>query len=993
MAVSLILKNSSVEDRHPTANQLTNGEISLNYNEAGAFLSCRDTNGDIQHIGGVKIDDATPGSPSKQALWFQPSTSKLFIYDGTGWLVVASGGGSGPGSDTVDQILAGNGINSDPPTGLGVITLDADLNFSRGLEFVAGQIAIAVGVGLEFDVNGRLANAVGAVQYRGTLDLTSSDPTPTNPAQGDTWVNTADGTSNAVWNPDIPTGTTVEVGDLVIYNGTIWTFVARGLSPAERTDLGLGVVDAVSVEVTSSTGSNVQLPAATGTTAGVLTAADKLIIDESGSMWERNGSILQPVDDTYDVEIGGGDITLANSGDASFAGNVGIGTFAPDAPLTVKRGTIKVTDENNTTTGDLGSYGCIWSNSAALANAGYQYEIYTGANDNRTLSMVVNPDGNVGIGTTNPQAQLDIAQGTARVQAFRTSAAAHTYIAGSASTFFHAGADFSNNVYSVSKGSNPNDTDLLVVDANGNVLIGGTLPSAPNISLNAVGSARFADKVISGADSSGAAVAGSVLEPSGKLTVSRAGGGSEVFRGKESSSNNPTSQIFADGSAEFASDATINSVTVGLGAGSVVTNTAVGNTALSANSTGDNNTAVGQAALYSNSTGIQNTSVGYQSLRNTTEGDYNTAVGRGALHDNITGATNTALGRNALYANTDGGSNTAVGEQALSKSTGDFNTAVGQLSLQNNITGNRNTVLGYISGYYIEGSNNTILGAYQGTAADATLSDTVIISAGLTERMRIDSSGNVGVGTSDPGAKLDVQGDIRSRATNPYFYLNNNNTQWGIRNNANELTFEYQAIERLRIDTTGNVGIGITDPQRKLDVNGTGMFRYGFDSGINTAIYTVDGAGNYQSVLAGFKLAFHTGSTNARVERVRVTEDGDVLIGGTLPSAPNISLNADGSATFQGTVQTTERTITAGAFDLATGNYWTCGAITVPVPTNATGGTSGLVRITAGPVTWDPVFKFPGGSAPTIASFPAIIPFYVESASVFLMGNITEGIS
>jgi hypothetical protein len=113
MSVQLILKNSSVEDRHPTAGQLANGEISLNYNKAGAFLSCRDTNGDIQHIGGVKIDDATPDSPSKQALWFQPSTSKLFIYDGAGWLVVASGGGGGggaPGSGKVDQILAGNGI-------------------------------------------------------------------------------------------------------------------------------------------------------------------------------------------------------------------------------------------------------------------------------------------------------------------------------------------------------------------------------------------------------------------------------------------------------------------------------------------------------------------------------------------------------------------------------------------------------------------------------------------------------------------------------------------------------------------------------------------------------------------------------------------------------------------------------------------------------------------------------------------------------------------
>jgi hypothetical protein len=97
--------------------------------------------------------------------------------------------------------------------------------------------------------------------------------------------------------------------------------------------------------------------------------------------------------------------------------------------------------------------------------------------------------------------------------------------------------------------------------------------------------------------------------------------------------------------------------------------------------------------------------------------------------------------------------------------------------------------------------------------------------------------------------------------------------------------------------------------------------------------------------------------------------------------------------TYTGTLGTTERMITAGAFDLATGNHWTCGAITVPAPTNATAGTSGLIRITAGPVVWNAVFKFPGGSAPVIATFPAVIPFYVESASVILMGNVAEGIA
>lgn len=94
-----------------------------------------------------------------------------------------------------------------------------------------------------------------------------------------------------------------------------------------------------------------------------------------------------------------------------------------------------------------------------------------------------------------------------------------------------------------------------------------------------------------------------------------------------------------------------------------------------------------------------------------------------------------------------------------------------------------------------------------------------------------------------------------------------------------------------------------------------------------------------------------------------------------------------------GTIRNTARTITAGSFDLATGNHWSCGAITVPNPTNAVAGVSGLILITAGPVVWSSNFKFPGGSAPTISNYPSIIPFYVQDGSTILMGNVSEGIS
>lgn len=107
-----------------------------------------------------------------------------------------------------------------------------------------------------------------------------------------------------------------------------------------------------------------------------------------------------------------------------------------------------------------------------------------------------------------------------------------------------------------------------------------------------------------------------------------------------------------------------------------------------------------------------------------------------------------------------------------------------------------------------------------------------------------------------------------------------------------------------------------------------------------------------------------------------------------------LSLNANGSAQFAGTLYGTERTITAGTgnWDLSTSNYWTCGNITIPSPTNAVAGTGGLIRVTAAP-TFPTECKFPGGSYTAPTAFPAIIPFYVQNSTTLLMGNWTEGIA
>jgi hypothetical protein len=125
-------------------------------------------------------------------------------------------------------------------------------------------------------------------------------------------------------------------------------------------------------------------------------------------------------------------------------------------------------------------------------------------------------------------------------------------------------------------------------------------------------------------------------------------------------------------------DLIVNGLSVGMGGGNISSNTAIGNVALSSNTTGTNNTANGNKALYANTTGTNNTANGVGALLNNTSGGFNTANGALALQLNTTGISNTANGTTALQRNTIGIDNTATGQGALfSNTTGSQNTAIG----------------------------------------------------------------------------------------------------------------------------------------------------------------------------------------------------------------------------------------------------------------------------------------------------------------------------
>jgi hypothetical protein len=213
-----------------------------------------------------------------------------------------------------------------------------------------------------------------------------------------------------------------------------------------------------------------------------------------------------------------------------------------------------------------------------------------------------------------------------------------------------------------------------------------------------------------------------------------------------------------------------------LGANNVSGNSAFGYYALAANSSGTSNVAVGYYSLAANTTGANNAAVGYNALAINTTGSSNTAIGNQGLSSNTTGLQNTAIGNNSLSSTSTGGYNTATGASSLSNnlvgnynsafgynalvsSKGNNNTSFGYNALSNNTTGNSNTAIGYNTGLGVStGSNNTIIGSNV-TGLSASLSNTIILADGAgNQRMYVNSNGQVGIGTTNPSAQLNLNG-------------------------------------------------------------------------------------------------------------------------------------------------------------------------------------------------------------------------------------------
>ena len=243
------------------------------------------------------------------------------------------------------------------------------------------------------------------------------------------------------------------------------------------------------------------------------------------------------------------------------------------------------------------------------------------------------------------------------------------------------------------------------------------------------------------------------------------------------------------------------------------------------------------------------------------------------------------LGGANVYYNTQG--NLGVGDSPTTDTTYKWIEAIGP----NSTTGG--SVRVRTSGTEVSGTFfNNNLAVYSG-------SDTAhpyILRTNAVEAMRIDTSGNVGIGTTSPTQKLDVNGSINVAnnmivasgygynfgPTSAGLYITGNTT-------TNYMAFNTSSSERMRIDTSGYVGIGTASPAQKLDVSGfiksSGFFIGATGTGGFAALGTtgsVSDGGNFvgRSATSTFNQSGVEIYTNGS-ERMRIDSSGNSLVGYT----------------------------------------------------------------------------------------------------------------
>jgi len=162
------------------------------------------------------------------------------------------------------------------------------------------------------------------------------------------------------------------------------------------------------------------------------------------------------------------------------------------------------------------------------------------------------------------------------------------------------------------------------------------------------------------------------------------------------------------------------------------------------------NVGVGRRALYgvsASNSGPYNTAIGQQAGYAITTGSSNAIVGERAGSSINSGSENVIVGSRAAFNLTTGTWNTIIGHQAgYNQTTANYNTFIGRVAGYGQTTGEYNTFLGYYSGHASSSaSNNTFLGALTGRFCTSGTQNTFVGSQ-AADNTTISGDGNTSLG-------------------------------------------------------------------------------------------------------------------------------------------------------------------------------------------------------------------------------------------------------